>query len=173
MLTLDQRTDRPNLQYQAFKCAIWEVSSWWLITKCPATARPLDELECDHGFFVTTVKVYIIGGDGTQKGAWAIHKVWYFSNPLSLPWLVKLIPVWYVRWCIGYLVPPSRIHNFCALCLLTFSCNQSQIASSYLSLVQVELSQSFEVKYFMPRVCWASFVRWWILLGPLSNCRSV
>jgi hypothetical protein len=55
-------------------------------------------------------------------------------------------------------VPPSRIHNFCALCLLTFSCNQSQVASSYLSLLQVELTQSFEVKYFMPRVCWASFV---------------
>jgi hypothetical protein len=52
MLTLHQRTDCPNLQYQAFKCSIWEVSSWWLITKCLATARPLDELECDHGFFV-------------------------------------------------------------------------------------------------------------------------
>jgi 6-phosphofructokinase len=25
-------------------------------------------------WIVTTVKVYIIGGDGTQKGAWAIHK---------------------------------------------------------------------------------------------------
>ncbi len=38
-------------------------------------------------FCVTTVKVYIIGGDGTQKGAWAIHKVWYFSNPfLFLDW---------------------------------------------------------------------------------------
>jgi hypothetical protein len=28
---------------------------------------------------VTTVKVYIIGGDGTQKGAWAVHKVYSMS----------------------------------------------------------------------------------------------
>ncbi len=55
---------------------------------------------------MTTVKVYIIGGDGTQKGAWAIHKVYSMSLEM-IPSLFlnrsRLVPECYGRddWSSG------------------------------------------------------------------------